>query len=608
MSVSKPSGSKTKRKISDEHRMFQAKWELDFFCIEVNSKIICLICNSTINVPKLYNVKRHYEKHQSNYDKYEGLMRQEKLNELKLGMKKQQSIFSKVSKENEKAVHASYVLSELIAKHSKPFTEGDFIKNCLIKAAEIVCPENSKAFQTISLTRNTVAERITDLAANLEDQIKAKSSSFESFSIACDESTDIGGIAQLAVFLRACDNDFNIFEELLELIPMHGTTTGQDIFNSVFELLKKYNLPLSKLISVATDGAPSMSGKNNGFVALLQQKIMEIHGTKIHHTHCIIHQEVLCTKIIKMENVLSYIKKVINFIKSRGLNQRQFTAFLKESDSTYSSLSYYSEVRWLSCSKVLKQFWDLKEEIYKFLQTKNQDTSLLSDQTWLQDLSFMVDITQHLSELNLLFQGKDQIIIKMYDNIKAFKCKLLLWERQLMNDDLTHFPTCNNYKTNLNNASYKKYSDLISNLRTDFETRFQDFDFLEDKFSLFSTIFSINIDLVPRDMQMEVIEIQCNSNLKAKFLEVGFPEFYKYLPSNFKNTRKFALEIISMFGSTYLCEQLFSVMNINKSNIRSCINNAHLGAILKVVSANKISPEIEKLVAQKRNQISGRKQ
>ena len=111
---------------------------------------------------------------------------------------------------------------------------------------------------------------------------------------------------------------------------MHGKTTGRDIFNSVFELLQKYNLPLSILNSVATDGAPSMTGKNNGFVALLQQKLSEIHGSKIHHTHCIIHQEVLCTKVIKMENVLSYIKKVINFIRSRGLNQRQFTTFLSE--------------------------------------------------------------------------------------------------------------------------------------------------------------------------------------------------------------------------------------------------------------------------------------
>ena len=151
-------------------------------------------------------------------------------------------MFTKVSHESEAVVHASYVLSELIAKHSKPFTEGDFIKECLIKAAEIVCPGSVKAFQVISLSRNTVAERVTDLARNLSDQIKAKSSNFEAFSIACDESTDIGGVAQLAMFLRACDTDFNIFEELLELVP----TTGQDIFNCVYELLKKYNLPLSK--------------------------------------------------------------------------------------------------------------------------------------------------------------------------------------------------------------------------------------------------------------------------------------------------------------------------------------------------------------------------
>ncbi|UYV84576.1 hypothetical protein LAZ67_X002673 [Cordylochernes scorpioides] len=279
MSSSKPSGSKTKRKIADEHRNFQEKWELD--------------------VPKLYNIKRHYEQHISKYDTYEGLMRQEKLKEFKLGMKKQQFMFTKVSQESEAAVHASYVLSAMIAKHSKPFTEGDFIKECLIKAAEIVCPGSVKTFQAISLSRNTVVERVTDMARNLNDQIKKKSSCFEAFSIACDESTDIGGVAQLAVFFfRACDTDFNIYEELLELVPMHGTTTGEYIFNCVHDLLQKYNLPQSKLTSIATDGAPSMTGKTNGFVALLRKKLSEISdGSNIHHTHCIIHQGVICTKV-----------------------------------------------------------------------------------------------------------------------------------------------------------------------------------------------------------------------------------------------------------------------------------------------------------------------
>jgi exosome complex RNA-binding protein Csl4 len=67
-------------------------------------------------------------------------------------------MFTEIPQENEATVKVSYVLSELIAKHSKPFTEGDFIKTCLIKMAEIICPGNLKAFPNISLTRNAVAE------------------------------------------------------------------------------------------------------------------------------------------------------------------------------------------------------------------------------------------------------------------------------------------------------------------------------------------------------------------------------------------------------------------------------------------------------------------
>ncbi|UYV76789.1 hypothetical protein LAZ67_14002019 [Cordylochernes scorpioides] len=564
---------------------------------------------ANVFVPKLYNIKRHYEQLKSKYDTYEGLMRQEKLKEFKLGMKKQQFMFTKVSQESESAVHASYVLSEMIAKHSKPFTEGDFIKECLIKAAEIVCPGSVKTFQAISLSRNTVVERVTDMARNLNDQIKEKSSCFEAFSIACDESTDIGGVAQLAVFFRACDTDFIIFEELLELVPMHGTTTGEDIFNCVYDLLQKMQFTLIKIDFCSNRWSSFNDWKNQRFRSITAKKLIEISdGSNIHHTHCIIHQEVLCTKVIKMKNVLTPIKKFINFIRSRGLNQRQFSLFLTELESEYSGLSYYTEVRWLSCSKVLKQFWDLKEEICQFLMTKNQDIALFSDQVWLQDFSFVVDITKHLSDLNLKLQGKDQIITNMCDQVNAFKCKLVLWEKQLKNEDLMHFPTCNMYKSSLGEtASYQKYAEKMLSLRNEFETRFSDFKSLEGKFTLFSSIFSINIESVPNHMQMEVKDIQCDSDLKAKFIEVGVSEFHKYLPARFENSRKLAYEIMSMFGSTYRCEQSFSLMKGNKSLIRSRMTDVHLGSVLKLITANKISPEVGKMVAEKRCQISGRK-
>ncbi|UYV78059.1 GTF2IRD2B [Cordylochernes scorpioides] len=52
---------------------------------------------------------------------------------------------------------------------------------------------------------------------------------------------------------------------------------------------------------------------------------------------------------------------------------------------------------------------------------------------------------------------------------------------------------------------------------------------------------------------------------------------------------------MSMFGSTYRCEQLFSLMKGNKSPIRSRITDVQLGSVLKLITANKISPEVGKM-------------
>lgn len=65
----------------------------------------------------------------------------------------------------------SYVISEKIAGASKPFTDGEFIKDCLLRAAEIMCSEQKQAFANISLTGNTVAQRVKDMAENLQDKL-----------------------------------------------------------------------------------------------------------------------------------------------------------------------------------------------------------------------------------------------------------------------------------------------------------------------------------------------------------------------------------------------------------------------------------------------------
>ena len=79
-----------------------------------------------------------------------------------------------------------------------------------------MCAEKAYLFTDISLSRNNVAERIDEMSSDLRQQLKGESQRFEHFSIAIGDTVDITGIAQLAVFITACDNEFNIYEDVID--------------------------------------------------------------------------------------------------------------------------------------------------------------------------------------------------------------------------------------------------------------------------------------------------------------------------------------------------------------------------------------------------------
>lgn len=72
---------------------------------------------------------------------------------------------------------------------------------------------------------------------------------------------------------------------------------------------------------------------------------------------------------------------------------------------------------------------------------KHQNTNEIKDESWLQDLTFAVDITAQLTDLNLKVQGKNKLINQLYDDIKCFITKLS-YGSQLSNENLVHFSTC----------------------------------------------------------------------------------------------------------------------------------------------------------------------
>ena len=87
-------------------------------------------------------MRRHYETmHKDEYDGYKGEVRKKKLKRMKSSLCKRRSMPANINLSNKNGVRASFVLSEMIAKSSRPFTESLFIKECLLKASDILCPK-----------------------------------------------------------------------------------------------------------------------------------------------------------------------------------------------------------------------------------------------------------------------------------------------------------------------------------------------------------------------------------------------------------------------------------------------------------------------------------
>lgn len=301
-------------------------------------------------ITKEYNIRRHYEtKHHDKYKELDMTQRRQKIEEMKRGLLSQQTMFKKAASQTEAAVKASFIVAAEIAKSARPFNEGEFVKKCMLQVCDLVCPEKRQAFLNVSLSRNTVAGRTSELATNLYNQLIEKAKDFVSFSLAVDESCDASDIAQLSVFIRGVDSNLCVTEELFRLKSMHGTTTGQEIFEEVYKCVTEMQLPLTKLVALTTDGAPAMCGQKSGLVGRLREKMRDENcAGELTVYHCIIHQEALCGNALKVEQVMTTVTRAVNLIRVKGLNHRQFQSFLEECGSEHADVPYHTEVRWLS--------------------------------------------------------------------------------------------------------------------------------------------------------------------------------------------------------------------------------------------------------------------
>uniref|UniRef100_H3AL48 Uncharacterized protein n=1 Tax=Latimeria chalumnae TaxID=7897 RepID=H3AL48_LATCH len=432
-----------------------------------------------------------------------------------------------------------------------------------------------------TLSANTVVRRTEDIGHNVFGQLLSDICASEWFTLAVDESTDISDVSQLSLYILYV-KDFELREEFFSLLQLPERTTGVDVKSAINKFFTKWNIPKDKLVSLTTDSAKATTGSVTGLVGLLQKD--PCYKNLKTCIHCLIHQQALCSKHRNMENVMSFVVKTVNVIKKS------------------SALTHFKAL----------------------LCQQGKDKSPLESTEWLIDTHFLTDLT-HVNQLNLQLQGQNQLITDLISAVNSFKAKLKIFVRDItarkhfvfLSKQLASALTAESIA--LSAFKPDKYIRILEDMILEFNLHFGELatlspiaELLCNPFKADSEPFSnqfgsklasfLSIDDVEGNTDMEVCELQNSMELKECFDSYRkFIEFWKLVPR--KQYKAGSCYNKIMWGSSYVCEQMFSVIKIIKSKLCSSISDSHPEDSLQISTAS-YTPQYSLIVLAIQNQKS----
>ena len=186
----------------------------------------------------------------------------------------------------------------ILGQPKKPFTGGGVVKDCMSAVAEILFEGKQKEelcdkIKQIPLSASTATKKSEILAQDVLAQLDEAIHNAPCVSLAVEESTDVSDNAQLLVYARFFNKDKEEFcEDILGVTSLQTNTRGEDIYLAIKEMLPKRGIEPNQVVSITTDGAPAMLGREKRALARVKDDNPELISN-----HCIIHQSVLCSTL-----------------------------------------------------------------------------------------------------------------------------------------------------------------------------------------------------------------------------------------------------------------------------------------------------------------------
>ena len=317
------------------------------------SKPMCLVCDKNLSneTMKPSRLLEHLQKiHPDKSGKTLAFFHSLRDHFLK---RKTMNMFTSTSKNSDDGLKASYNISLLIAKAGKPHTIGE----------ELILPANKEVIKTvlhkspeqviksIPLSDNSVQRRVDKMAENVEETLSKMLMTTE-FSLQLDESTLPEKTNRYFSHMYASSR----VDHCIKNYCLH-------VYRAVEDYFQKKSIPLTKIISCATDGAPSMVGRHRGFLSYLKKAV-----PKVLTVHCVIYRQLLVAKNLneKLHESLSTVITAVNKIKANALNSRLFHQLCIENDEDFQCLLLHTEVRWLWKGNCLRRFYTLFNSVLDF--------------------------------------------------------------------------------------------------------------------------------------------------------------------------------------------------------------------------------------------------
>uniref|UniRef100_A0A3Q2ZWW5 DUF4371 domain-containing protein n=1 Tax=Kryptolebias marmoratus TaxID=37003 RepID=A0A3Q2ZWW5_KRYMA len=390
---------------------------------------------------------------------------------------------------------ASSAGSLATVRNGKPLTDGEYAKTFI----------------------KTVHDRTIMMANQVEETQVKDINAAPFFSLALDESTDVSQVSQFSAIARYVNGWMD-----------GGSTRGEDLFK--------------------------------GFVALL----CEQENRPILSFHCILHHEALCAQMCgeQLGEVMSLVIQVVNFIVAQALNDRQFKTPLDEVGNSYPGLLFYIK----SCMS----------EIRTFLKMKNIEHLELANTEWLLKFFYLVDMTEHLNQLNVKMQSIGNTVLSLQQAVSAFENKLELFIVDIETGRLLHFEKLREIKDSCAASDLQQLAGFTSDLLQSFKARFREFrDYLPGVYirnfeieaadlkasDMWVNKFkSLNEDLerLARQQAELVSKHKWTEMKKLQHADQLIVKTWNALPVTYCTLQRVSIAVLTMFGSTYACEQSLS--------------------------------------------------